>query len=175
MRPSRLKFAIAASLFVVIVVEFGFWFVSQISEAPQIPIAKAAIEMPSPSAALDPTIYPIPFCELMKSPERYNRKLIRTRAIFDNGEDWSSLKHDDCPAGNGRVGVIGAVEPNDQLIEANSTSRIRSVLDRLISENWEGPFEVDADMVGRFYVQPNGSYQFAILYEFDARATRRQW
>ena len=175
MQPLTLKLAIAAFLFVVIIWAFGFWFISQMPVNPQIPVAKAEIEMPPPEAALDPTVYSVPFCELLRNSTQYNRKLIRTRAVFDNGVDWASLRHDDCPGDDHVVGAVGAVEPNDQMIEARSRRRIGIVVDRLLREKWEGPLEVDADMIGRFYVEPNGRRQFAILYEFEARPTRRRW
>jgi hypothetical protein len=175
MQPLTIRLAIAALLFVAIVAGFGFWFVSQIPGNPQIPILKVNIDMPLAAAALDPTVYSVPFCELLRNPERYHRKLIRTRAIFDNGIDWASLRHDDCSAYDNLVGATGAVEPNDQLIEAHSRSQIGFVLDRLMKEKWDGPLEVDADMVGRFYVEPNGTRRFAILYELEARPTRKRW
>ncbi len=174
MQPFTLRLAIAVSLFVVVVAEFGFWYVSQIPH-PHIPIVKTSIEMPLPEAALDPMVHPVPFCELIKNSSRYNRKLIRMRAIFDNGIDWASLRHDDCSDADGLVGAVGAIEPNDKMIEASSRSQIGAVLDRLMREKWDGPLEVDADMVGRFYVRPTGERQFAILYEFEARPTRRRW
>ena len=175
MRPTNLRLTIAASLFVVIVAELGFWYISQIPENPQLPIVKTQIEMPPPEAALDPTIHSVPFCELIKNASQYNRKLIRTHAIFDNGIDWASLRHDDCSGDHNRVGAVGAVEANDKMIQASSRSQIGIVLDQLMREQWDGPLEVDAEMVGRFYVKPSGERQFAILYEFQARPTRRRW
>jgi hypothetical protein len=175
MHPTTLRLTIAACLFVVIVAEFGFWFISQIPENPQLPIVKIHIEMPPPEAALNPTIHAVPFCELIKNPSQYNRKLIRTRAIFANGIDWASLRHNDCSGDDNSVGAVGPVEENDKMIAASSRSQIVVVLDRLMREQWDGPLEVDADMVGRFYVKPSGERQLAILYEFQARPTGRRW
>jgi hypothetical protein len=71
---------------------FNDLVVSQIPVQPQIPAMKGSIDIPPANAPLDPNIYSVPFCELIKDPERVDGKLIRMQAIFDNGVDWAHIR-----------------------------------------------------------------------------------
>ena len=172
MEPSYLRTLVAVPLFVLVLTICSYWYVSQIPENPQIPSLGMSIDLPSPKASLDPNVYSIPFCYLIRNSHSYDRKLVRVRAIVDNGIDWPSLRHDGC---EGEISLIGAVEPNDRLIEAKSFSHIRVVFDRLKREKWQGPLEANADVVGRFYFSKKETSRFAIVYDFEAHPTRRQW
>lgn len=171
-----LKEPIAFGLFLVTLTVSVAWMVSRMQPPPQIPPNKAALELPWSKRASDTTIYEVPFCYLLKFPRIYDGKLIRTRAIFDNGIDWSSLKHEDCSDDESPISAVGAFDPGDKLIEAKSPQKISSALARLIAEGWEGPLEVDVDVVGRFYASGRGGgRQFVILHEVEAKPIRKRW
>ena len=175
MEPFSLKLTIASLLFVIIVSASALWFISQIPEHPHIPAMKSRIDIPPANAALDPKIYSIPFCELIKNPERYDRKLVRMRAIFDNGVDWPHIKDDACPEDDAVVGAVGTIEANDKLVESKSPDKINPMIETLLRDG--DPLEVNVDMVGRFYAgdKKTHGHQFAILYQIDVTPTGKRW
>lgn len=177
MRPFTIRLIIASSLFILIVATSLTWFVSQIPKDPRIPETKASIDIPSAKAALDPTIYPVLFCDLIQFPERYDRKLIRTRAIFVHSVDYFYLKDDTCPVDDVQVAAVGPIESDDKLVGSQSRRRIGAVLERLLRQRDGAPLEVNADMVGRFYAgdKYGRGRQFAILDEIDASPTGKRW
>lgn len=150
MRPFIIRLIIASSLFILIAAGSLTWFVSQIPEDPRIPETKGSIDIPSAKAALDPTVYPVPFCELIQNPDRYDRKLIRTRAIFVHSVDFFFLKDDACSKDDVQVAAVGPIERDDKLVESKSRHKIGAVMEKLLRES-DGPREVNANMVGRFY------------------------
>lgn len=171
-----LKEPIAFGLFLVTLTVSVAWMVSRMQPPPQIPPNKAALELPWSKRVSDTTIYEIPFCYLVKFPRIYDGKLIRTRAIFDNGIDWSSFKHEDCADYESRISAVGAYDPSDRLIEAKSPQKISLALARLMSEGWDGPLEVDVEVVGRFYAASRGNgARFVTLYEVEAKPIRKRW
>ena len=160
---------VAVPLFIVITGASLTWWVAQIPENPEIPPAKANIEISSPKASLDPKVYSVPFCEIAKNPELYDRKLIQMQAVFVNDIDWVYLTSDACPDEKGVVQAVDAMEPNDKLIQSSSRDRIGPLLDRLLRE--DRPLEVNAEMIGRFYAGgKNGrGHWFAIVINSNAR------
>ena len=170
MGPGKFQAVIAGSLFLVIVGSSTAFLITQIPKDPFIPPAKATLELPKPEAALDPTVYSVPFCELLRDPDRYHKKLIRTQAIFVNGVDWFSIRSDQCSDQNGTVAAVGAVEANDKLIESASSDQIGPMIKELLRQDYYD-VEVHADMVGRFYAgaKTGRGHEFAVLYEFTAR------
>lgn len=174
MQPFTIRLIIAAWLFALITVASIRWWVRQIPENPVIPAARASIEVRSAKDSFDPTIYSVPFCELVKHPVLYDRKLIHMEAVFVNGVDWAYIASDACPNENGTVQAVAAVEPNDKLLESTSGDQIGPLLDRLIREG--RPLEVSAEMLGRFYAGgPDGrGHQFAIVITSGVRPTGRR-
>ena len=174
MQPFTVRLIIAAWLFALITAASIRWWVRQIPDNPEIPSARASIEVRSPRDSFDPTIYSVPFCELVKNPVRYDRKLIQMQAVFVNGVDWAYIASDACPNENGTVQAVAALEPNDKLLESTSHDQIGPLLDRLIRE--DRPLEVSAAMLGRFYAGgPEGKgHKFAVVITSSARPTGRR-
>src|SRR5687768_8178041 len=172
MSSATLKVLISCSLFILIVVSSVAWFIVQIPNDPSIPPAKGRLETLPAEAALDPTIYSVPFCDMLKDTTRYHRKLIRTSAIFVNDVDWAYIRNDACPNEDGGVRAVGALELNDMLIESKSRDQIGPIIDRLLKQD-SFFLEVNADMVGRFYAgsKTGRGNEFAILYEFNVSPT----
>ena len=174
MQPFTFRLIIAALLVTLITGASLIWWVRQISGNPQIPAARAALEVPSSKVSFDPKIYSVPFCEVVKNPIPYDRKLVRMNAVFVNDVDWAYLASDACPDENGAVQAVDAVEPNDKLIESMSRDQIGPLLDRLFREG--RPLEVNAEMLGRFYAggRDGRGHQFAIVTNSNARSTGRR-
>lgn len=173
MQPLTFRLIIAATLFSLITVASIEWWVRQIPENPEIPAARASIEVRSAKDSFDPTIYSVPFCEFVKNPVLYDRKLIQTQAVFVNGVDWAYVASDACPNENGTVQAVGALEANDKLLESTSRDQIGPLLDRLMRE--DRPAEVSAEMLGRFYAGgPGKGHHFAILITSRVRPTGRR-
>jgi hypothetical protein len=173
MQPFTVRFIIAAWLFALITIASIRWWVRQIPENPEIPAARASIEVRPAKDSFDPTIYSVAFCELVKNPVRYDRKLIKMQAVFVNGVDWAYIASDACPDENGTVEAAGALEPNDKLLESTSRDQIGPLLDRLMREG--RPLEFSGDMLGRFYAGgPDGrGHRFAIVTASGVRPTGR--
>jgi hypothetical protein len=173
MQPFTLRLIIATPLFTLITGAWLIWWVAQVPDNPQIPAARASIELPSLKASFDPKVYSVPFCELVTKPVIYDRKLIRMQAVFVNDVDWAYLASDACPDENGSVQAVGAMEADDKLIESKSRDQIGPLLDKLIREG--RPLEVKAEMLGRFYAGGKDArgHHFAILANSNARPTGR--
>ena len=173
MKPFRIRLIIASLLFTVIAGGSVLWLIRQTPENPEIPPMKVDINYFPVQLALDPKVYSVRFCDLIRDPERYNRKLIRMDATFVNDVDWAYLKSDSCPDADSMLEAVGAVEENDKLVEAKSRDEIGRVLDKLLRQGVT-PLEVRAQMVGRFYAGGHGGpgQRFAIIYGFNASPKR---
>ncbi|HEY9404082.1 MAG TPA: hypothetical protein VIQ24_15595 [Pyrinomonadaceae bacterium] len=132
-----------------------------------------SLDAPSPEAALDPTEYSVSFCELIQRPDRFDRKLVRTRATFVNDVDWAFIKDEACENEKSMVEYIGAIEPNDKLIEAQMADKIRAIHDKYLREGRELP-EVRVEFVGRFYAEGKYGHRLAILHEIEAKPAERK-
>ena len=174
MQPFTIRLIIATWLFALITVASIRWWVRQIPENPEIPAARASIEVRPAKDSFDPTIYSVPFCELVKNPVLYNRKLIQMQAVFVNGVDWAYIASDACPDENGTMEAVAALEPNDKLLESTSRDQIGPLLDRLMREDC--PLKVSAEMLGRFYAggPDRKGHRFAIVITSRARPTGRR-
>jgi hypothetical protein len=174
MQPFTLRLIIAAWLFALITVASVKWWVRQIPENPEIPVSRASIEVRPARDSFDPTVYSVPFCELVKNPVLYDRKLIQMQAVVVNDVDWVYVASDACPDENGTVQAVGTVEPNDKLLESTSRDHIGPLLDRLMRAG--RPLEVSAEMLGRFYAGgPDGKgHRFAIVTTSSVRPTGRR-
>ena len=175
MSSATLKVLNSCSLYLLIVDSFDAWFIVQIPNDPSVPPAKGRLEILPAEAALDPKIYSVAFCDVLKDPSRYHRKLIRTSAIFVNDVDWAYLRNDACPNEDEGVRAVGALESNDILIESKSRDQIGPMIDRLLKQD-SFFLEVNADMVGRFYAgsKTGRGNEFAILYEFNVSPTGKR-
>ena len=173
MQPFTFKLMIAAPMFVLIVGASLTWWVRQIPENPQIPVAKANIQMASAKASLDPRVYSVPFCELVKNPVAYDRKLIQMDAVLVNDVDWAYVVSDACADEKGVVAAIDAIEGNDKLIQASSRDQIGPLLDRLLREG--RPLEINVEMMGRFYAggRDGRGHQFAMITNSNPRPKGR--
>jgi hypothetical protein len=174
MQPFTLRLIIAGPLFALITAASLIWWVAQMPANPQIPAARASIEVPPSKTSFDPKVYSVSFCELVKNPVSYDRKLIRMQAVFVNDVDWAYLASDACPDENGVVQAVDAIEPDDKLIESKSRDQIGPLLDKLIREG--RPLEVKVEMLGRFYASSRDGrgHQFAIIANSNARPTGRR-
>ena len=150
------------------------WWVRQIPENPEIPAARVSISVRPAKDSFDPTIYSVAFCELVKNPVLYDRKLIQMQAVLVNDVDWVYLASDACPDEDGVVQAVAASEPNDKLLAATSRDQIGPLLDRLLRKG--RPLEVSGEMLGRFYAGgPGGKgHQFAIVITSRVRPTGRR-
>jgi hypothetical protein len=175
MHSAVLKVLISFFLFILIVASFLAWFIAQIPNDPSIPAGKGSLEITPAEAALDPTIYSVPFCDMLNNPTRYHRKLVRTQAIFINDVDWAYIRNEGCPNEDGVVRAVGALESNDMLIESKSRDQIGRIIDTLLKQDTFS-LEVNADMVGRFYAgsKTGRGNEFAILYEFSVSPTGKR-
>ena len=173
MQPFTLRFIIASLLFILTVSATAMWVVSQIPHDPELPLMNITLDAPSTKAAIDPTVYPVSFCELIQHPGRFDRKLVQTRAIFVNDVDWAFIKDEACENEDSMVEYIGAREPNDKLIEAQSPDKIGAILKTYLREGKELP-EVNIEFVGRFYAEGKNRHRLAILQEIDAKPAARK-
>jgi hypothetical protein len=173
MRPFVIRLIIASLLFSLIVTATVTWVVSQIPQNPELPPMNASLDIPSPKAALDPTVYPVSFCELIQHPDRFDRKLVQTRAIFVNDVDWAFIKDAACENEDAMIEYIGAREPNDKLIEAQRPDKIGAILKTYLREGKELP-EVNIEFVGRFYAEGKNRHRVAILREIEAKPAARK-
>ena len=148
MRPSLLKFLIASALFALIVSATLTWLVAGIPSNPDIPPSKAALELPSPQPTTDYTIYPVPFCDLIHNPTRYEGNLVRTKCTFVFDVDFYYLTSDKCK----HIEVtLASVEPSDKPLESKSTERVAPMFDSLMRQDRDA--EVEIDVVGRLYIK----------------------
>ena len=174
MRPFTIRLIIAGFLFAIIVGASLVWLVAQIPKNPEIPMTETSMGAPSVRTASDSRIYSVLFCDLVQNPERYDRKLIQMRATVVNDADWAYVSSDVCPNDDGAVQAVGAMEPDDKLIESKSRDQIGPLLDRLLRKG--RPLEVNAEMLGRFYAggKDGRGHQFAIIRNVNARPTGRR-
>ena len=170
-----LKEPIAFAFLLLALTISASWLIYRMQPTPELPAVKVAIDLPFSTGASDTKIYEVTFCDLLRFPHFYDGKLIRTRAIFDNGIDWPSLKHDDCSGYESSISAVGPTDPHDKLIESRSPQKISLALARLLSDGLEGPLEVDVDVVGRFYASGRTGREFVILHEVEAKPIRKQW
>src|SRR5215471_9187628 len=108
MRPALLKFLIASVLFVLIAGATLRWLIAGIPSNPDIPLSKAALQLPSPQATTDYTVYAVPFCDLVHNPNRYEGKLVRTKCTYVFDVDFYYLTSDKC---DDIQVTLAAVEP----------------------------------------------------------------
>jgi len=174
MYPFTSRLIKAVSLFTLIICASITWWVRQIPGNPQIPAVSFNIEVRSPKESLDPKIYSVPFCEVIKNTQLYDRKLIRMQAVFVNDVDRAYVASDRCPDEDGAVQAEAALEPNDKLIESGIADQIGPLLVTLFREG--RPLEVRAEMLGRFYSggRDGRGHQFAIITADNARPTVRR-
>src|SRR5574341_1343423 len=166
MRPSLLKFLIASVLFVLIMGATLTWLVTGIPSNPDIPPSKGVLQLPSPQPTTDYTIYPVPFCDLVHNPTRYERKLVRTKCTFVFDVDFYYLTSDKC---NDIEVTLASVEPSDKPLESKSTERVAPMFESLMRQDRDA--EVEIDVVGRLYItdKKNNVPALAMLDIRDAR------
>ena len=73
MQPFAIRLMIATILFIIVVSTALVWRVEQIPDSPQILAMEIMALAPPPQTPFDPREYVVPFCELVGSPDRYDR------------------------------------------------------------------------------------------------------
>ena len=93
---------------------------------------------------LDPTIYPVSFCDLIRDARRYDQKLVRVQVMYDSGVDTSSLFDPTC------AGVDAWIRPTCSTSEAcHEIYRMIEKARRDAGHPWEG--KVKLEVTGRYY------------------------
>lgn len=107
------------------------------------------------SSSVLPEVQTVDFCELLGSPQLYDQKIVRTRAIFRyGGEDTSDLY---CPGCSGAG--WGRVRPSfDESYETYTKPEVVAKLSR--QKHSSGTVKVV--IVGKFYSGPDGGHGFHI-------------
>ena len=99
------------------------------------------------NASVETNVPTVAFCDLLDNPERYNQKIVRTRAVFSRGgEDYAELYCPRC------YSVERMVWPtfDDDSFDSSTKSSIR--------KKFDGSFDVtlSATVVGKFIASPGG-------------------
>jgi hypothetical protein len=94
---------------------------------------------------------PMKFCELMRDPEKYNGKLVKVRATWIYGFEWSYLHCLDC---DGRVWL--------------DTSELDEQSEKTLKHTPKGAGIVNVDVAGEF--QAGGSFGHMNGYKYQLKA-----
>ena len=174
MRPSLFKFLIASVLFVLILGATLTWLIAGIPSNPDIPPTKVVLQLPSPQPTTDYTVYPVPFCDLIHNPARYDGKLVRTKCTYVFDVDFYYLTSDNCGTEDIQV-TLAAVEPGDKSLESKSTERVAPMFEWLARRDRDP--EVEIDVVGRFYIKDklHNVPAFAMLDILNAKPTGKSF
>ena len=149
MKRVTVRVAIAACTFVIGVAAAAIWLSRP---APPLSRARPATVEPrlptpsepdaptpsEPNAPLDSTVYPVKLCDLVRDSNRYDGKLVRVRAFYNQGIDTSSLDDSACDAW---------LRPSC----AGSAEACEKIWDRVLKAFRNGhTFKVRVDVVGRY-------------------------
>jgi hypothetical protein len=100
---NRLTFrvAIAVCTFILGVIAATVWLSKPAPKLSLIPPDNSALNIPAPptpKATPDSTVYSVKFCDLIQDPNRYDGKIVRIQAFYNQGTDTSSLSDSTCDA-----------------------------------------------------------------------------
>src|SRR5689334_16421064 len=113
MKRLTIRFVIAVSTFIIGIVAAAVWLSKPAPPLSRIQLAPTESELPSPSATPvgpdvpappvskdnhDTTVYSVKLCDLVRESARYDGKLVRTQAFYNQGIDTSSLSDPTCEA-----------------------------------------------------------------------------
>jgi hypothetical protein len=104
----------------------------------------------------------VAFCELLAHPDKYDKKIVRTKAIQFSGIDTATLRSLDCYY-------------DDAWMYTNcfgeSCAKISNAMDNLLGKDYRARRVVTLDMVGTFfaYDENNRNYRFMKLEIMDAK------
>jgi len=87
---------IAACTFIIGVLAATVWLIQPASKPPVTQPASISPDKPAPQATPDATIYTVKFCDLVQGSNRYDNKLVRIQAIYEQGVDTSALTGPSC-------------------------------------------------------------------------------
>lgn len=82
MKRITIRVAVALCTFIIGIIVAAVWLISPASHISD--------------ATLDSTIYPVKFCELIRNSEKYDGKIVRIQALYEQGIDTSALTDSDC-------------------------------------------------------------------------------
>jgi hypothetical protein len=104
----------------------------------------------------------VAFCELLAHPDKYDKKIVRTKATQFSGIDTATLRSLDC-------------DYDDAWMYTNcfgeSCAKISNAMDNLLGKDDRARRVVTMDMVGTFfaYDENNRNYRFMKLEIMDAK------
>jgi hypothetical protein len=104
----------------------------------------------------------VAFCELLAHPDKYDTKIVRTKATQFSGIDTATLRSLDC-------------DYDDAWMYTNcfgeSCAKISNAMDNLLGKDYRARRVVTLDMVGTFfaYDENNRNYRFMKLEIMDAK------
>ena len=118
----------------------------------------SAIPRAQPSSTLNQTSPPfVDFCELLEHPDRYDKKIVRTKATQFSGIDTAALRSLDC-------------DYDDAWMRANcsaeSCAKISIAIDKILGkDDYRARRVVTLDVVGQFlaYGEEKRNHRFMML------------
>lgn len=103
MKHITIRLIIAICTFFIGIIVAATWLFNPVPNVPEILPIQVKIDTQSPTVrenTPDSTVYSVNFCELLRNPKNYDGKIVRTRASYLRGIDFSSLSYSKC---QGRV------------------------------------------------------------------------
>ena len=101
MKRVTTRIAIAFCTFIVGVIAAAAWLSKPAPNLSLVPSPNSEFDIsapPIPEATPDSTIYSVKLCDLVRDSKRYDGKIIRTQAFYEQGVDTSALTDSACEA-----------------------------------------------------------------------------
>ncbi len=101
MKRLTIRAAIAVCTFVLGVIAAAVWLSKPTPNLSLAPPASNIVEVPAPPAPKvipDSTVYSVKLCDLVRESDRYDGKIVRMQAFYNQGTDTSSLDDSACDA-----------------------------------------------------------------------------
>ena len=99
MKQITIKVAVALCTFIIGIIVAATWLVKSVPNASDIPSVENKVEvaaLPIFKATPDSTVYSVKFCELVRNSEKYDGKIVRIQAFYEQGTDTSALTDSKC-------------------------------------------------------------------------------
>ncbi len=99
MKRITIRVAVALCTFIIGIIVAAVWLVSPTPNVSDIPLVEDKVEISTPpisKATPDSTVYSVKFCELIRNSEKYDGKIVRIQAFYEQGIDTSALTDSKC-------------------------------------------------------------------------------
>jgi hypothetical protein len=99
MKRIPIRVAVALCTFIIGIIVAAIWLVNPAPNISDIPLMEDKVEIPAPpisKATIDSTVYSVKFCELIRNSEKYDGKIVRIQAFYEQGIDTSALTDSEC-------------------------------------------------------------------------------